>query len=556
MALPAGISTATVTVGVPVTFSGGAVRSIVTITPSEFLVHTATGHPLVNMIEEVSTTDGVAAQFTLPVTDQDGFQDENGNAYKNWYYTASIQYVTDKATKPAFTKVFQLVTGQSVVDLDLLPSGNPAIPYTAPIATVTSVNGQTGAIVVEGATDEAVAEQVTSGTQTVAALSATYGPATQAAAPEMRSTYARSGTLNGSWAFLGDSITAGTAAAGAGGFASMTGFLSGQKIRLTLRSGNPGYRSDQILPFVQSAVLPSAARTCFVLVGTNDANQNVTRPVFSANVIQIVDALRAGGVQPVLGTVPPMATKRALIGSYNAWLRVYAAEQGIPIVGIHAALVDSTTGGFAAGYDSGDGIHPTMAGHIAMAQAIVNEVGTLVPPATVPLATDTGDTTNLLLNPLFLTDANVDGLGDSWGNTGTATVTWSTVTDAARWRGKAQKVPITAGAYRRVEQTINAGFAPGDVMAWGCVFAIENLSAGSYGIKFDRVDTGGAAATVVAVGGINANINRGVFWTTWTVPSGTTSFKVRHVADCTGGTTGDFYFAQATLINLTALGLA
>lgn len=173
MALPAGISTATVTVGVPVTFSGGAVRSIVTITPSAFLVHTVTGHPLVNMIEEVSTTDGVAAQFTLPVTDQDGFQDENGNAYKNWYYTASIQYVTDKATKPAFTKVFQLVTGQSVVDLDLLPSGNPAIPYTAPIATVTSVNGQTGAVTVEGATDSAVAEQVTSGPETVAALSAT-----------------------------------------------------------------------------------------------------------------------------------------------------------------------------------------------------------------------------------------------------------------------------------------------------------------------------------------------------------------------------------------------
>lgn len=548
MALPVGVTTATITFGVPVSFTGAFVRSTVSVVPSAPLVHSATGTPLVNFLEDVVTTEGTSGQFVLPHTDQTGFVDESGNSYQNWYYTATITYATDKGSLPARTKVFQLTSGQTLVDLDLIPAGAPVLPYTAPTATVSSVNGRTGAVTIQdGDLPERLSDE---------ALSATYGPATQAAAPEMRSTYARSGTLNGSWAFLGDSITAGTAAAGAGGFASMTGFLSGQKIRLTLRSGNPGYRSDQILPFVQSAVLPSAARTCFVLVGTNDANQNVTRPVFSANVIQIVDALRAGGVQPVLGTVPPMATKRALIGSYNAWLRVYAAEQGIPIVGIHAALVDSTTGGFAAGYDSGDGIHPTMAGHIAMAQAIVNEVGTLVPPATVPLATDTGDTTNLLLNPLFLTDANVDGLGDSWGNTGTATVTWSTVTDAARWRGKAQKVPITAGAYRRVEQTINAGFAPGDVMAWGCVFAIENLSAGSYGIKFDRVDTGGAAATVVAVGGINANINRGVFWTTWTVPSGTTSFKVRHVADCTGGTTGDFYFAQATLINLTALGLA
>ena len=146
MALPAGVSTATVTVGVPVTFSGGAVRSTITITPSTFLVHTASGHPLVNMIEETSTSDGVAAQFTLPHTDQAGFQDENGNAYQNWYYTATIQYQMGKVTKPAFTKVFQLAVGQTTVDLDLLPSGAPAMPYTAPIATVTSYNGAIGAI--------------------------------------------------------------------------------------------------------------------------------------------------------------------------------------------------------------------------------------------------------------------------------------------------------------------------------------------------------------------------------------------------------------------------
>lgn len=146
MALPAGVSTATVTVGVPVTFSGGAVKSTITITPSVLLVHTATGHPLVNMVEETNTTEGVAAQFTLPHTDQAGFQDEAGNAYQNWYYTATIQYQSGKVTKPAFTKVFQLAVGQTTVDLDLLPSGSPAMPYTAPVATVTSVASKTGAV--------------------------------------------------------------------------------------------------------------------------------------------------------------------------------------------------------------------------------------------------------------------------------------------------------------------------------------------------------------------------------------------------------------------------
>jgi hypothetical protein len=131
----------------------------------------------VNFMEEIASTEGVAGQFVLPHTDQDGFQDEAGNAYKNWYYTATIQYQTDRATLPAKTKTFQLTSGQTVVDLDLLPTGVPAMPYTAPVAGVTSVNGQTGSVLVEGATDAAVAEQVTSGPETVAALSATIGTA-------------------------------------------------------------------------------------------------------------------------------------------------------------------------------------------------------------------------------------------------------------------------------------------------------------------------------------------------------------------------------------------
>lgn len=146
MALPAGVTTANVTVGVPVTFSGGPVRSIINITPSVFLVHIDTGTPLVDMVEETTTTEGVAAQFTLPHTDQAGFQDENGNTYTNWYYTATIQYQSDKKTKPAKTKVFQLATGQSTVDLDKLPGGAAAVPFTAPTAVVTSYNGEIGAV--------------------------------------------------------------------------------------------------------------------------------------------------------------------------------------------------------------------------------------------------------------------------------------------------------------------------------------------------------------------------------------------------------------------------
>jgi hypothetical protein len=151
MSLPAGITTATVTVGVPVTFTGAAVKTFVSIEPSAFLVHAATGTPLVDFLEEMNISEGVAGQYTLPHTDQAGFIDESGNAYTNWYYTARVTYSTPSKAKNKApkVKVFQLTTGQTDVDLDLLPGGAPALPYIAPTATVTAFGGRTGPVVLE-----------------------------------------------------------------------------------------------------------------------------------------------------------------------------------------------------------------------------------------------------------------------------------------------------------------------------------------------------------------------------------------------------------------------
>lgn len=196
MALPDGVTTATVTAGVPVTHIGAPVKAFLSIEPSAFLVHTATGTPLVDFLEEQSINEGVAGQFTLPHTDQAGFQDENGNAYTNWYYTARITYSTpSKAkTKAPKVKVFQLATGQTVVDLDSLPGGAPALPYTTPIATVTSINGRTGPVtILDGDLPERLSEEE---------LSATYGTPKQDKA-ESRN-FVNMGKLPGA---VGDGVT-------------------------------------------------------------------------------------------------------------------------------------------------------------------------------------------------------------------------------------------------------------------------------------------------------------------------------------------------------------
>lgn len=213
MALPEGVTTATVTAGVPVSHTGGPVKAFLSIEPSVFLVHTATGTPLVDFIEELDISEGVAGQFTLPHTDQAGFQDENGNAYTNWYYTARLTYSTpSKAkTKAPKIKVFQLATGQTVVDLDSLPGGAPALPYTAPIATVTSMNGRTGPVTVQDADVPALAGRLSD-----ASLSATYGPEAQAASDPLKEAFAAVRALNvgidtmGKWRSKIAAVRAGT----------------------------------------------------------------------------------------------------------------------------------------------------------------------------------------------------------------------------------------------------------------------------------------------------------------------------------------------------------
>lgn len=146
MVLPAGVTTALVYKKAPVSFGGSQAQVLLEITPSVRLVHTVTGTPLADYVESVNPAEGGVAQVLLPHTDQPGFQDEAGNAFVNWHYTARIRY--EKAGHQPKTlplQSFQVPSGQAEVDLSLIPHGTPAIATSTPILGVTSVNGQTGA---------------------------------------------------------------------------------------------------------------------------------------------------------------------------------------------------------------------------------------------------------------------------------------------------------------------------------------------------------------------------------------------------------------------------
>jgi hypothetical protein len=131
----------------PVSFGGSQAQVLLEITPSVRLIHTATGTPLADYVESVAPAEGGVAQVLLPHTDQPGFQDEAGNAFINWHYTARIRYEKQgHQPKTLPLQSFQVPVGQTEADLSLIPHGTPGIATSTPSLAVTSFNGKTGAV--------------------------------------------------------------------------------------------------------------------------------------------------------------------------------------------------------------------------------------------------------------------------------------------------------------------------------------------------------------------------------------------------------------------------
>jgi hypothetical protein len=149
MAIPAGISTALVHMDAPVSFIGDVGRLHVTISPSASLVWAATGTPVGNFVDSLKLDPGQPLEIELPHTDQDGFLDSSGGAFKNWAYVIKVRYEKDGQTRTFDERSFQIPIGQTNVDLALIPAGMPTPPVSAPAASVTSLEGYTGAVTLE-----------------------------------------------------------------------------------------------------------------------------------------------------------------------------------------------------------------------------------------------------------------------------------------------------------------------------------------------------------------------------------------------------------------------
>lgn len=147
MALPAGVTTATVTLKAPVAFDGTPGKVYLEIKPNVRIVHAASGTTLADWMTTLNADENGQISLLLPHTDQAGFLDESGATILNWSYTANIRYDLSGQVVSVLPKVFSLVSSISTMDLATLPVGAPIDWEVGAFGVVTSVNGETGAVV-------------------------------------------------------------------------------------------------------------------------------------------------------------------------------------------------------------------------------------------------------------------------------------------------------------------------------------------------------------------------------------------------------------------------
>lgn len=189
------------------------------------------------------------------------------------------------------------------------------------------------------------------------------------------------------WA-LGDSLTEGSSPGGGGITYDATLFSSKGQPCLQYQEGSwvpfavlasqarwrvggifatGGWSAAQILATYVSAVIAAASPGDTVVV-TASTNLNVL-----ADVKTIHATLRAAGLNTVAVTIPPntdtgAATLLTLTG-FNAGLRKYAADNGIPSADDYTAMLNPATGAYVSGYAE-DAVHPSVIGNKVFGETI------------------------------------------------------------------------------------------------------------------------------------------------------------------------------------------
>lgn len=357
--------------------------------------------------------------------------------------------------------------------------------------------------------------------------------------------------------FAGDSITAGSGASSTGlAFINQACRIAG-RARATpkVNGGVAGERSSQVLTRVP-AIIAEGIDHLHIQVGTNDASQSVTVATFGANVAAIADLARKAGLSASIGLVPPRGaaastTIHQLTRLYNVWITMWAPSAGLTVADTYTPLVDPTTGYLAAASDSGDGTHPSNAGHLLMAPEVAAAI--IARHIDPPWPVTSVDPVGLISNPL------INGT-TGWvtrATTGTATITTTAVAPElgdALPRGNWLTVRINntgqgTTASRVVAATLDATkYTAGDTLA---VFAVVDCTTPGAKLQITNDDVGYSVCLDTA----GSVTNPGPILATFTVPVSPGVLRLALSASAAAGGDETARIGAAQVYNLTTGGL-
>ncbi len=169
--------------------------------------------------------------------------------------------------------------------------------------------------------------------------------------------------------FMGDSIT------DLWGRSPGTSFFPGKPY---INRGISGQTTPQMLVRFMPDVVALKPKVVVILAGTNDIAGNtgpMTLQDTENNFIAMTDIAKQNGIRVVLSSLTPAfqypwrpsIQPVEKISALNAWLKDYAAKNGLTYLDYYSKMVDAK-GGMKAGL-SHDGVHPNTAGYGIMAPA-------------------------------------------------------------------------------------------------------------------------------------------------------------------------------------------
>lgn len=180
------------------------------------------------------------------------------------------------------------------------------------------------------------------------------------------------------FAVLGDSITTGqndTLELGMQVGTAYPAVTQAAGFELVGGVAHDGYTSHRIRDLVQ----PVDADYLVIMIGTNDLKTGWNTRAAAATRGSILEMQRRTGVsaaKTVMMLIPPSNRRPALTQKYNAWLRGFAAEQGMQLTDPwrrHRAA----TGRWSVRASHVDGVHPTPATSVAVGRHVASVLSAL-----------------------------------------------------------------------------------------------------------------------------------------------------------------------------------